>query len=176
MSRLYEIERIEAETDQLMSKAAGWPEADRFNDLGAKLEDLLAKHAATINVTNWVLRALALAKGPLMTVAPWGPLAVGAGYTGTLGYVIYVSGAITWTGTAWVTPDGSIGSRASAARCRKQWQPMGTEPAISRSERRGRWTPQSACPAGREARRGCSCSRCQQTSAEVSWRFFLTDQ
>jgi hypothetical protein len=92
MSRLYEIERIEAETDQLMAKAAGWSEADRFNDLSAKLEDLLAKHAATINVTNWVLRALALAKGPLMGVAPWGPLAVGAGYTGTLGYVIYIGG------------------------------------------------------------------------------------
>jgi hypothetical protein len=27
-----------------------------------------------------------------MAVAPWGPLAVGAGYTGTLGYIVYIGG------------------------------------------------------------------------------------
>jgi hypothetical protein len=92
VDRLYQIERIQAETDQLMSEATGWPDAARYNDLGSELEALLNRHATTINVTTWVLRALAVAKGPLLAVTPWGPLAVGAGYAGVLGYTVYIGG------------------------------------------------------------------------------------
>ena len=52
----------------------------------------LTRHATTVNVTTWVLRALAVAEGPLLAVTPWGPLAIGAGYAGTLGYTVYIGG------------------------------------------------------------------------------------
>jgi len=92
VGRLYEVNRIRAEVDQLMEAAAGWPEAHRYNKINETLEELLARHGTTVKTLTWVLRALSLVKKPLLAAVPWGPLAIGAGYVGALGYVVHAGG------------------------------------------------------------------------------------
>jgi len=92
VSRLYETARIQAEVEEMLKAADGSVDAGLYNKATETLEELLARHGVTTRTVTWVLRALSLVKKPLLGVVPWGPVAVGAGYVGALGYVVYAGG------------------------------------------------------------------------------------
>src|SRR6266487_1050381 len=104
LDMLYEAQRIGEEASGLIAAAPTGTVAARYNQATLALEVLSHGYDQTSGILEWVLRILALVKGPLLAAAPWGPLATYSAYLGVLGYAIYSGGDyLDWYRTGNIT-------------------------------------------------------------------------
>jgi histone H3/H4 len=92
VKRLYETERIRTELVEVLE---GLPEdlpAERYNQATVRVNELAAIYAKQNKTIDWLRHGLAWARPWIMSLAPWGPLGLTAGYVLTIGYVVYSGG------------------------------------------------------------------------------------
>jgi len=103
LDRLYERARISQEIDQQIAGAPGTVPASRFNDASKAVAELASKFGKQAKTINWVLQGLSWARAWIMTLVPWGPIALPSAYLLTIACIVYLSGDyVDWfrTGTS----------------------------------------------------------------------------
>jgi hypothetical protein len=104
LGRLYEIERIQTDVEGQIHGAVGrTPLAFKLAaDDVQKTSDQFRKQRQAI---EWVVRGLAWVRPWVITLQPWGPLALAGAYSGILGYAVCAGGVyVGWYRTDTFSP------------------------------------------------------------------------
>lgn len=91
---LYETERIGLETMETLEKAPAGLNAAAFNAANESIQGLADLSEKTRKTLAAVIKVMTFVKVPVLSVVPWGPLAVCAAYLGLMGYAVYLNGDI----------------------------------------------------------------------------------
>lgn len=92
LEALYEPDRIVGEVRQLLGETASNLVADPFNQANQAVEDLVRTFEEKTKVAGTVLKTLKAVQKWLVTLQPYGPVAVGAAYLATVGYAVLSGG------------------------------------------------------------------------------------
>lgn len=92
LSKLYESERIRQDITARISGSSASLSADLFNTTGQKAGELAAKFRKQKEIMLRVIQGLAWARGWIMTLQPWGTLALTTAYVASIGYIVYLGG------------------------------------------------------------------------------------
>lgn len=90
LSLLYEPNRITADIREMVE--GGHADAQALREIAARLDELSVRFAKHRRAIEWLARGLAVVRGWLLSLQPWGPLALVSAHVTALGYVVYLGG------------------------------------------------------------------------------------
>jgi hypothetical protein len=86
---LYQTKTLNGQLSEMIANAS---EGSDFNAANRQCEALVGRFGKIKSVLKWVLKALGWLKVPLVTAAPWGPIAAYTIYVAVFGYSVYAGG------------------------------------------------------------------------------------
>lgn len=92
LDRAYQRTKIQEDVNQQIDSAPETLGADPFNTASTRVAELATKFRKQKRVVTLLVRGLAFAKTWILTIQPWGPLALTAAYVASIGYVVYAGG------------------------------------------------------------------------------------
>lgn len=105
LERLYEKQRILEDIETHARQATDALISDAFSTALNETRALAERFQRQRQSVEWTLRGLAFLRDRLLTIEPWGPLAVTAVYVSTLGYTVYAGGDyVDWFRTEQIQP------------------------------------------------------------------------
>jgi hypothetical protein len=87
---LYEPQLIAAEVRGLV--AAGGADQQALREITSRLDELGSRFGKHAKAIEWVARGLALVRGWLLGLQPWGPVVLVSTHVMALGYIVYLGG------------------------------------------------------------------------------------
>lgn len=101
LGRVYGVDQILADVQKQVTAAPAGLGVDAFNNSVEGLQELAKKYRKQKEVIALLLAGLSTVTPWIMSLQPWGPVGLAAGYTLTIGYVVYAGGDYVdwfWTG------------------------------------------------------------------------------
>jgi hypothetical protein len=92
LDKLYEPERIRKDIDEQITAVPNGSDAARFNTASQQIGELAQRFNKQTKTITLLLSGLAYVTPWIMGVEPWGPLALTAGYSTLIGYIVYAGG------------------------------------------------------------------------------------
>jgi hypothetical protein len=90
LTLLYEPKRIKADVREMVE---GGPANEQvLREIAARLDELGVRFAKHRKAIDWLARGLAIVRGWLLSLQPWGPIALVSAHVTALGYVVYLGG------------------------------------------------------------------------------------
>jgi hypothetical protein len=87
---LYEPQRIAAEVRGLV--AGGRADRQALREITSRLDELGSRFGKHCKAIEWLARGLALVRGWLLGLQPWGPVVLVSAHVTALGYIVYLGG------------------------------------------------------------------------------------